>query len=333
MKTLSISSVGFESARGLSSAAFKHGHSFKATASCDANQSAALQNAMQAACAPWQMNDLNQFFPEPSDTAIAEFLAAELTRELATPVAVELQSAPHVTVRCDAENLTHSFSAQFSAAHFLPNVPDGHQCGRLHGHGFKVKLLADARRCTAAELAAAWQPMHARLNHQYLNHIEGLDNPTSENMTQWLWAQLRETLPLVAVEVFETSTAGSRRNETGYTIWKEMRFESAQPYGENGAYTGHSYLARLYLHGDSPDATAGWLRDFAEVKAIFKPIYNQLDHFALDTIADLNAFDCVSLAGWIAQKLSIGLPELVRVDVFENEQVGAAALLNPTQGM
>ncbi|MCW9040055.1 MAG: 6-carboxytetrahydropterin synthase, partial [Rhodospirillales bacterium] len=28
----------------------------------------------------------------------------------------------------------------FEAAHFLPNVPDGHKCGRLHGHSFEVTL-------------------------------------------------------------------------------------------------------------------------------------------------------------------------------------------------
>ena len=29
---------------------------------------------------------------------------------------------------------------QFEAAHFLPNVPAGHKCARLHGHSFMVEL-------------------------------------------------------------------------------------------------------------------------------------------------------------------------------------------------
>ena len=29
---------------------------------------------------------------------------------------------------------------QFEAAHRLPHVPEGHKCGRLHGHSFLVRL-------------------------------------------------------------------------------------------------------------------------------------------------------------------------------------------------
>ena len=28
----------------------------------------------------------------------------------------------------------------FEAAHRLPHVPEGHKCGRLHGHSFMVRL-------------------------------------------------------------------------------------------------------------------------------------------------------------------------------------------------
>ena len=28
----------------------------------------------------------------------------------------------------------------FEAAHYLPNVPAGHKCGRLHGHSFCVAI-------------------------------------------------------------------------------------------------------------------------------------------------------------------------------------------------
>ena len=27
---------------------------------------------------------------------------------------------------------------RFEAAHFLPNVPEGHKCARLHGHSFRL---------------------------------------------------------------------------------------------------------------------------------------------------------------------------------------------------
>nr|WP_281275597.1 6-carboxytetrahydropterin synthase [Hydromonas duriensis] len=125
--------------------------------------------------------------------------------------------------------------------------------------------------------------------------------------------------------MFETSTAGSRRDASGFTIWKELRFEAACPFDDAGRYTGHSYLTRLYLHGSQLDVHAGWLRDFAEVKAIFKPIYQQLDHYALDCISDLSTYDNGSLAAWLVGQLNDTLPELRAVEVFESEQRGAAA--------
>ena len=28
----------------------------------------------------------------------------------------------------------------FDSAHFLPNVPKGHKCGRIHGHSFRCEI-------------------------------------------------------------------------------------------------------------------------------------------------------------------------------------------------
>ncbi len=56
-----------------------------------------------------------------------------------------------------------------------------------------------------ADIHAAWAPVHAQLDHRVLNEVDGLDNPTSENLALWIWRALRETLPaLAAVEVSET---------------------------------------------------------------------------------------------------------------------------------
>jgi len=104
----------------------------------------------------------------------------------------------------------------FEAAHRLPNVPEGHKCARLHGHSFSVRVWVsgpvDPRLgwvLDFAEIKAAVQPLIARLDHYYLNEIEGLENPTSENVARWIWARLKPKLPgLARVEVRETCTAG-----------------------------------------------------------------------------------------------------------------------------
>ena len=104
------------------------------------------------------------------------------------------------------------------AAHRLPNVPDGHQCARLHGHSFRVELVVSGEPDPHtgwiqdfADLKAAFQPLYLQLDHHYLNDIEGLDNPTSERLATWIWERLKPALPLLSeVVVHETCTSGCR---------------------------------------------------------------------------------------------------------------------------
>jgi 6-pyruvoyltetrahydropterin/6-carboxytetrahydropterin synthase len=104
----------------------------------------------------------------------------------------------------------------FEAAHRLPNVPEVHKCARLHGHSFRVRVWVagevDERLgwvMDFAEIKAAAKPVIAQLDHHYLNEIEGLENPTSENVARWIWAKLKPALAgLRRVEVQETCTAG-----------------------------------------------------------------------------------------------------------------------------
>jgi 6-pyruvoyltetrahydropterin/6-carboxytetrahydropterin synthase len=105
----------------------------------------------------------------------------------------------------------------FEAAHRLPRVPEGHKCARLHGHSFVVVVhlrgMVDARAgwvADFAEIKDACEPLRGQLDHRYLNEIEGLDNPTTENLARWIWRRLRPALPgLSQVVVRETCTAGA----------------------------------------------------------------------------------------------------------------------------
>ena len=105
---------------------------------------------------------------------------------------------------------------QVEAAHFLPNVPEGHKCRRLHGHSFRIEVHVEGPVgadsgwvMDFADLKRAFQPVFERLDHYCLNDIEGLENPTSENLARWIWAQLAPGLPgLDRIVVQETCTAG-----------------------------------------------------------------------------------------------------------------------------
>lgn len=90
----------------------------------------------------------------------------------------------------------------FEAAHLLPNLSESHKCRRLHGHSFRVDIAAPDIP------ARALHAVYDALDHQNLNELPGLDNPTSENVSRWIWEHLINDMPdLTAVTVAETCTA------------------------------------------------------------------------------------------------------------------------------
>ena len=105
---------------------------------------------------------------------------------------------------------------KFDAAHYLPNVPAGHKCARLHGHSFRVEI--HLRGITSprtgwvmdfSDISAAFQPSLEQLDHKNLNSIEGLENPTSENLCRWIWWKLQPALPqLCKIVVQESPESG-----------------------------------------------------------------------------------------------------------------------------
>ena len=59
-----------------------------------------------------------------------------------------------------------------------------------------------------AEMKRAFHATWEQLDHRYLNDIEGLENPTSEELARWIWVRVKPALPMLAqVTVAETCTA------------------------------------------------------------------------------------------------------------------------------
>ena len=90
---------------------------------------------------------------------------------------------------------------QFEAAHLLPHLPESHKCRRLHGHSFSIEIAvtgpvgADTGWVLDyADLKAAFRPLYDVLDHNCLNDIPGLENPTSEQLALWVWAGLKPLL-------------------------------------------------------------------------------------------------------------------------------------------
>jgi len=101
---------------------------------------------------------------------------------------------------------------EFEAAHYLPHVPVGHKCGRVHGHNYSVVLTLrgpvkkpQSWVIDFADVDAAWGSLvFEKLDHQKLNDVVGLENPTAELLAWWIYWRLRDRLPVVKVTVWET---------------------------------------------------------------------------------------------------------------------------------
>lgn len=91
----------------------------------------------------------------------------------------------------------------FEAAHHLAvNVAAGHPYAKLHGHSFRVEIFikgeADPEKnwlLDFGEVDRQLALIREELDHNYLNEIDGLEVPTLENISRWIWRRLHNTLP------------------------------------------------------------------------------------------------------------------------------------------
>lgn len=113
--------------------------------------------------------------------------------------------------------MTHRISKifTFEAAHRLPHVAPGHKCGRLHGHSYKMEIViaGDIDKDNGwvmdfGSIKDSITPIVNVLDHNYLNDIPGLENPTSENIARWVWKRLKPELPMLdEIIISETTTS------------------------------------------------------------------------------------------------------------------------------
>lgn len=202
-----------------------------------------------------------------------------------------------------------------SCAHFLPNVEKGHKCGSLHGHDFAISvLLLLAPKGSLDDLVTTVLEKLSPLENTLLNDIKGLENPTSEIFSKWIYYKHKsKIINILEVTILETKTAGSTFD--GSKQWKSHKnfdMECAIPF--NGGYSGHSYQVTLGIAGDI-NLDAGWSIDFSVIKALFKEDYKIIDHHELGELLDCKEMDCFKLAKFVFDKMKPKINILTYVEV------------------
>lgn len=101
---------------------------------------------------------------------------------------------------------------RIESARFLPNLAEDHPCRQMHGHSFVITLRLVGEKNPKLgwvrdyhEITEVMTPLLRQLDHQVLNNVAGLENPTSENLAEWLYGKVKNKLPeLIQVGVAET---------------------------------------------------------------------------------------------------------------------------------
>ncbi len=103
---------------------------------------------------------------------------------------------------------------RFEAAHHLPKTPEGHKCRRPHGHGYRVDIHVAGEPDESGwvvdfgQIKQAVEPVLGRMDHRYINEIEGLENPTAENIAKYIYERIAPAVDgLTAVTVWESDTS------------------------------------------------------------------------------------------------------------------------------
>lgn len=103
----------------------------------------------------------------------------------------------------------------FDAAHFLPQLPEGHKCRDLHGHTYRLRIWLKGKPDEVgwvmdfSEVKKILMPVIDQLDHKVLNNVEGLPNPTCELVAVWIWNKLKPAMVLLSkVELYETPSSG-----------------------------------------------------------------------------------------------------------------------------
>lgn len=99
----------------------------------------------------------------------------------------------------------------FEAAHILEDMPEGHPCGRLHGHSYTMFIHLQGPELSKegfvrdyGDLKPIREWIDNTLDHRFLNDVLPI-NPTAELIAMYIYDHFHHDFPeMYAVSVKET---------------------------------------------------------------------------------------------------------------------------------
>ena len=97
----------------------------------------------------------------------------------------------------DIFEITKQFT--FEAAHYFPNMPEGHIYKKIHGHSFVVEVIFYGKKnkenqwvTDFDELSKSLNEIKKKLDHKCINDIKEIGIPSLENISSWIGKQLKK---------------------------------------------------------------------------------------------------------------------------------------------
>lgn len=183
---------------------------------------------------------------------------------------------------------------------------------RLHGHSLLIDIIVSGEveseygwLLDFGEIRQAFEPACGKLDHSYLNELEGLATPTMDGVRRWILDHLRPQLP--CLEDVRITIAGDcafspvelpPEPAAGLPSRLRFTFEAAQSLPQ--LPDGHPCRQ---MHGHSYGVEAG-PADAPGLADALRSIYDELDHRCLNDIAGLGQATCERICEWLWNRLA-----------------------------
>ena len=188
------------------------------------------------------------------------------------------------------------------------NEKGGDRQRRLHGHSYRVELLAEGPLVEGlgwvvdyGDLKRLFGPALELLDHGYVNELPGMgEDTTARGVEQWILSQLSEEPPWLAgvrVSILGDLAYCPVRlpacEREGVPERIRFRFEAAQSLPQ--LPEGHP-CRKLHGHSYQIEVGAG---DLDDLERHLAALYEILDHRYLNEVEGLDHATCERIARWV----------------------------------